>query len=139
MTRSTKVPCLRTPGPLVCPKCKGALAPVAFGEVVIDRCLTCGGLWFDMLEHEDLRTAAGAEAIDSGDPGLGARYDHVGLIRCPVDDALMVRMVDKAQPRLWFESCPLCFGVFFDAGEFSDFRDESLRHLILRHRRRRPL
>jgi Zn-finger nucleic acid-binding protein len=48
-------------------------------------------------------------------------------------------MVDKAQPSLWFESCPLCFGVFFDAGEFSDFREESLRLLIIRHRRQRPL
>jgi len=115
------------------------MAPVSFGEVVVDRCLTCGGLWFDLLEHEDLKAVPGAEAVDTGDPGVGARFDTVGLIRCPVDDSLMVRMVDKAQPSLWFESCPLCFGVFFDAGEFSDFREDNLRLLIIRHRRQRPL
>lgn len=130
---------LRNPGPLACPKCRGIMAPVTFNEIVIDRCQTCGGLWFDLLEHEDLKAAPGAEALDSGDPALGARYDRVGLIRCPVDNSPMVRMVDKARPSLWFESCPLCFGVFFDAGEFSDFREESLRHLLIRDRRQRPL
>lgn len=130
---------LRKPGPLACPKCRGPMAPVSFEEVEVDRCKTCGGLWFDLLEHEDLKAIPGAEVLDSGDPDVGARFDSVGLIRCPVDDSLMVRMVDKAQPSLWFESCPLCFGVFFDAGEFSDFREDSLRLLIIRHRRQRPL
>jgi Zn-finger nucleic acid-binding protein len=115
------------------------MQPVEFGGTEVDRCTTCGGLWFDMLEHEDLRTRPGAESIDSGDPALGARYDNVGLVRCPVDDQAMVRMVDRAQPSLWFESCPLCFGVFFDAGEFKDFREESVQNLFVRRRRHRPL
>jgi Zn-finger nucleic acid-binding protein len=112
---------------------------VQFGGVEVDRCSGCGGLWFDLLEHEELRTTPGAGVIDSGDPALGARYDAVGLIRCPVDAEPMVRMVDRAQPTLWLESCPLCFGVFFDAGEFSDFREENVRNLLVRTRRHRQL
>lgn len=130
---------LRPSGPLACPKCRGPMTPVRLAGTDVDRCGTCGGLWFDMLEHEDLRSAPGIEALDTGNPATGARFDSVGLIRCPVDSQVMVRMVDRAQPTLWFESCPLCYGVYFDAGEYSAFRDDQLRHLLVRERRRRPL
>ena len=134
-----EVPALRPPGPLRCPKCRAPMATVRLAETEIDRCTGCGGLWFDLLEQEDVRTAPGASALDSGDRSLGARYNQVGLVRCPVDDQTMVRMVDRAQPSLWFESCPLCYGVFFDAGEFTEFREEQVRDLFVRQRRHRPL
>jgi Zn-finger nucleic acid-binding protein len=113
------------------------MEPVRLADTEIDRCRGCGGLWFDMLEHEDLRTVPAAATLDTGDPAVGARYDRVGLVRCPVDNQPMVRMVDRAKPDLWFESCPLCYGVFFDAGEFSAFREDDVRDLFVRHRRRR--
>jgi Zn-finger nucleic acid-binding protein len=134
-----EVPSLRPPGPLRCPKCRAAMAPVRMAETEIDRCTGCGGLWFDMLEQEDLRAVPGADVLDSGDRSLAARYDRVGLVRCPVDDQIMVRLVDRARPSLWFESCPLCYGVFFDAGEFAEFREEHFGDLFRRRRRRRSL
>ena len=33
----------------------------------------------------------------------------------------MIRMVDLDQPHIWYESCKVCKGVYFDAGEFKDF------------------
>jgi Zn-finger nucleic acid-binding protein len=108
-------------------------------DTEIDRCTGCGGLWFDMLEQEDLRAVPGADVLDSGDRSLGTRFDQVGLVRCPVDNQTMVRMVDRARPSLWFESCPHCHGVFFDAGEFTEFREDNVRDLFMRRRRRRPL
>lgn len=130
---------LREPGPLRCPKCHSTMTPVTVVDIEVDRCSGCGGLWFDLLEQEDLKQSGKAEELDSGDPGTGKRYDQVGLIRCPVDGEPMVRMVDKAQPELWLESCPLCYGTFFDAGEFREFADQRLRDLLVRHRRHRPL
>jgi Zn-finger nucleic acid-binding protein len=130
---------LRPPGPLTCPKCRSVMAAVTVGGIEVDRCTGCGGLWFDMLEHEDLREMPGAETLDSGDAGTGDRYDQVGLVRCPVDGQPMVRMVDKARPTLWFESCPLCYGTFFDAGEYREYTEESLGDMLLRRRRHRPL
>jgi Zn-finger nucleic acid-binding protein len=130
---------LRGPGPLRCPKCRSEMAGVMVAGIEVDRCTGCAGLWFDLLEHEDLKRQAGAGALDSGDPLTGQRYDQVGLIRCPVDGAPMVRMVDKGQPRLWLESCPMCYGMFFDAGEFHEFAEENVRDMILRQRRKRPL
>jgi Zn-finger nucleic acid-binding protein len=35
----------------------------------------------------------------------------------------MIRMVDHQQPHIHFESCTLCHGVFFDAGEFRDYKE----------------
>jgi Zn-finger nucleic acid-binding protein len=37
-----------------CPKCASAFAKNSFSEIEVDRCLGCKGLWFDMLEKEDL-------------------------------------------------------------------------------------
>lgn len=128
---------LREPGPLRCPKCQSTMAPVTLVDIEVDRCTGCGGLWFDLLEQEDLR--AQAASLDTGDPATGDRYDQVGLIHCPVDGEPMIRMVDKAQPELWLESCPVCYGTFFDAGEFREFADHRLRDLVIRHRRPRPL
>lgn len=130
---------LRPPGPLHCPKCHAAMEAVTLVDVEVDRCTGCRGLWFDMLEHEDLKRAGQAEVVDTGDPRTGERYDQVGLIRCPVDGEPMIRMVDTAQPELWLESCPVCYGTFFDAGEFREFADVHLRDLVVRHRRPRPL
>jgi Zn-finger nucleic acid-binding protein len=130
---------LRGPGPLRCPKCRTAMSPVTLAGTEVDRCNGCGGIWFDLLEHEDLKGTPGAETLDSGDPATGQRYDQVGLVRCPVDGVPMVRMVDKAQPTLWLESCPVCYGTFFDAGEFREFTEDSLRDMVHRRRRHRPL
>lgn len=115
------------------------MEPVTVAGIEVDRCTGCGGLWFDMLEHEDLKDADGIEALDTGDSAVGERYDHVGQVRCPIDGQPMIRMVDKAQPTLWLESCPLCYGTFFDAGEFREFTDETIRDMVQRRRRPRPL
>ncbi len=34
-------------------------------------------------------------------------------------------MVVAGQPHIAYESCGFCHGVFFDAGEFKDFREET--------------
>src|SRR5687767_2681433 len=31
-----------------CPKCSGTLQPVVQDNIEVDRCVQCGGLWFDM-------------------------------------------------------------------------------------------
>lgn len=105
-----------------CPKCDNAMETVVFKEIEVERCSHCGGLWFDMLEREDLRSLEGSEAIDTGDPREGARYNRMGNILCPVCKARVIPMVDVKQPHIWYESCQSCYGVFFDAGEFTDYK-----------------
>lgn len=110
-----------------CPKCQSPMETVVFEGVEVDRCTGCKGLWFDMLEHEKLKDIEGSEAVDSGDVAKGADMDAVDVIQCPKCRTQMIRMVDKDQPHIRYESCGVCYGVFFDAGEFTDFKDRSIR------------
>ena len=47
-----------------CPKCKSDMAKVEFKGIEIDRCTNCSGIWFDILEEEDLKKIEGSERID---------------------------------------------------------------------------
>ena len=120
-----------------CPKCQARMEVVRFEDIEVDRCVRCGGLWFDVLEDEELRGRAGSEAIDTGPTWQAAMHDVQGKVFCPIDGALMVRMVDAAQSRIWVESCPVCHGTFFDAGEFTDFKEHTIVELLRRQRRER--
>lgn len=49
-----------------CPRCDGSLKEEAYGQVHIDRCETCGGVWLDAGELEQI-------AREEGTPGRWAR------------------------------------------------------------------
>jgi uncharacterized protein len=110
-----------------CPKCSHEMETVEFQGIEIDRCTLCKGMWFDALEHEALKKMEGSEVIDPGDPEVGELFNAEDRISCPTCHTEMIRMVDRDQPHIWFESCSTCYGVFFDAGEFVDFK----RHTLL--------
>lgn len=99
---------------------------VQYRNIEVDRCTECKGLWFDMLEAENLKELEGSESIDIGDARVGKEYNKIEKINCPSCDATMLRMVDNEQPHIWYESCPVCYGVFFDAGEFRDYKEENI-------------
>ncbi len=99
---------------------------IQYESIEVDRCTECRGLWFDMLEHEHLKAIEGSEEIDIGDPKIGKQTNIVDRIECPVCDSPMIRMVDARQRHIWLESCPVCYGVFFDAGEFRDYKQENV-------------
>jgi Zn-finger nucleic acid-binding protein len=52
----------------------------------------------------------------------------------------MIRMVDRHQPHIWYESCPVCFGVYMDAGEFRDQKRPRIVNVIadMFHHTERP-
>lgn len=108
-----------------CPKCAADMAKVPFEGIEVDRCTGCQGLWFDMLEHEDLKKLGGSEAIDTGSAEAGRQQDGKRRIQCPVCDVPMIGMVVAAQPHIAYEACTVCYGLYFDAGEFTDFREET--------------
>ena len=110
---------------LTCPKCHIEMERVAFAQGEVDRCRGCQGLWFDLLEEEDLKAVA-AE-VDIGDADKGARFNAIDRIKCPVcPDSPLIRMVDPSQPHIWFESCTTCYGRFLDAGEFRDYAEVTI-------------
>ncbi len=113
-----------------CPKCRQLMERLAHQQIEIERCTHCKGIWFDMLEQEDLKVIEGSEAIDVGDRALGRKHNQIGDIKCPICSTRMLRMVDLRQPHIWYESCPVCYGVFFDAGEFQDYKEETILDLL---------
>jgi Zn-finger nucleic acid-binding protein len=115
---------------LNCPKCKAAMEKVAFGGTTVDRCVTCKGLWFDAREHEHLKEAEGSEAIDTGSKGGSPPMPPGAKVMCPVCHTPMIQMSDHNQPHLKYESCTVCYGVFFDAGEFRDFKEVTVAEAV---------
>ncbi len=122
-----------------CPKCNEPMATVTYEDIEVDRCTGCRGIWFDMLEADHLKEMKGSEALDDGDPAVGRKFNEVDRIDCPRCEVEMLRMVDSRQRHIWLEACPVCYGIFFDAGEFRDFKEETvldfLRDLWAKERR----
>lgn len=94
------------------------MTPVQCGEVEIDRCSACQGLWFDKGEAETLAQGWLADYIDTGDPQSGLAMDAVDDISCPRCGAGMRRHFDVDGCQIQFEECD-SHGSFFDAGEFT--------------------
>ena len=119
--------------PTICPKCGGSLEQVVCAGIEVDRCLCCKGIWFDSLEAEKLKAIKGSESLlDIGDPKTGTQLDQITeFINCLRCGTRMTRMVDIDQHCIWYEKCPVCHGVWLDAGEFKNFKDNFKRPGIL--------
>ena len=110
---------------LQCPKCEHGMEEVTHEGVTIDRCTNCLGLWFDKDEADQLKSKQGSEAVDTGDPAEGQKWDSHADINCPRCGKEMDKSADPKQKHIWYEVCN-DHGMFMDAGEFADFKEESL-------------
>ena len=88
------------------------------------------------MEAEHLQSIEGSESVDIGDPKDGKHFNAIRQIDCPACHTRMITMVDREQSHIHFESCKVCYGVFFDAGEFKDSKTKTaldyLRDLMAR-------
>ena len=105
-----------------CPKCEVGMEQVMCGEVEIDRCLSCSGLWFDRGEAEALSQQWIAEFLDTGDPKKGEEMDDVETLGCPRCGTAMRSFFEIEESQVQFEQCDQ-HGKFFDAGEFTLWAD----------------
>ena len=112
---------------MICPKCISPMQAVEFAGVTLERCTDCQGLWFDEFVKEELMKRKGAGRVDPGSAATGRMWNQIDHILCPRCSIPMLRMVDPKQPHIWFESCKVCGGSFYDAGEFRDL----LHHTVL--------
>jgi len=105
---------------------------VDYQGVEIDRCKSCGGIWFDVGESVWLRNRDAAAVIDTGDPSQGRQNDDIHRYRCPRCAGGMMRAVDPQHEQIWYEECTSCRGSFFDAGEFTDLTQDDVSSLVTR-------
>ena len=109
-----------------CPKCGHGMDEITYGgDLAIDRCTHCHGMWFDHGEAEKLKEKWMGDALDTGNPETGKEWDAVEDIACPRCGKDMEKASDPDQPHIWYEVCH-DHGMFMDAGEFTDYKHETL-------------
>ena len=110
-----------------CPKCHHDMKEQRYGtlqgDVHLDQCTNCKGMWFDVGEAEILKDKWMSDFIDSGDPEVGKANNEIRDIDCPRCGEPMDTLSDPKQPHIQYESCTVCHGSFFDAGEFADMKE----------------
>ena len=115
------------------PKCHSPMQASSLrtnaGEVTIDQCTRCHGIWFDSGEAEILKEEWRSLFLDTGDPKVGAIYNEIKEIDCPRCHEQMHHQKDIHQNHIEYEVC-LEHGVFMDAGEFSDYKVVSVLESI---------
>lgn len=113
-----------------CPKCSASMERVRAEGATVDRCTNCRGLWFDMLEHKDVRGRDAAKALDIGNATVGQIHDTQERVECPRCHQRMARMTALGQSHIHYEQCPNCHGAFFDAGEFLDLQTTGIIDVV---------
>ena len=109
-----------------CPKCQANMEEVTYGRnMTVDRCSNCKGIWFDVGEAEVLKGKWMSEFVDSGDPEMGKEFNKIVDVDCPRCGKKMDKIADPKQSHIWYEACPE-HGMYFDAGEFTDYKYETL-------------
>jgi Zn-finger nucleic acid-binding protein len=99
------------------------------GLVTYDHCSSCKGFWFDTGEAEKLKDQWRPDYIDSGDPQKGKEFNKFRDINCPRCGKQMDKVSDPKQRHIQLETCSE-HGVFMDAGEFRDYKNETLMDIF---------
>lgn len=121
-----------------CPKCRKELSEkIKIGDVKIDRCPKCGGLWF---EKDELRLAKDKEApearwvdVEIKDKSINwLQFDFwkdkvkfkvkKGMKCCPIDE-IPLYQVNYGDTPIEIDVCGICFGIWLDKGEFKKIVD----------------
>ena len=116
-----------------CPKCQAEMQEHTLstlsGGVTIDRCMSCRGIWFDIGEAELLKDKWMADFIDDGDPAVGREHNEIRDINCPRCGKRVAELNDPVQTHIQYEACNE-HGLYFDAGEFTDYKYETLMDIF---------
>ncbi len=112
---------------MLCPACTNLLTEKTVSGVTLDTCENgCGGIWFDQFEFRKFDEAKEPDAetllslkIRPGITVSDARHD------CPKCQGIkMMRHFSSTQKKVTMDECPNCAGVWLDAGELTQIRNE---------------
>ena len=122
---------------LECPRCKvGALEEIELGDVLIDRCDTCAGLWFD---HGEVAELVGQDELAQKiEASLPPDEDAEHSMICPRCAGVALRRyeedVDDRALVVW--RCVSCAGTWIDRGELRGFEDSRVPDALAAYLRR---
>jgi len=115
-----------------CPKCESVMEPVRYGggDRVVNRCTHCAGIWMKPNDMTRLKNTYKADMIDHGSARAGRQFNKIEDIHCPQCGSDLEKVSDNDQRHIWYESCPDGHGMYFDAGELSDYNNETLSDIF---------
>lgn len=96
-----------------CPNCTGALKPINYKGVNVDKCDSCHGIWFDFSEIDQLEDTE--FAFDNLKNTMITRVKS-GDQKCAKCQATMQKFYYRWE-ELELEVCPSNHGFWLDAGE----------------------
>jgi len=94
-----------------CPECKKKMSLITIGEVELDYCISCSGVWFDPGELKDLT------GEDKDIPSDNLKF-RPSKYTCPDCNTRMNEFVFKQPSNLLVDRCPFGHGVYLEKGEF---------------------
>jgi len=114
-----------------CPKCDGELEAKTFGgRYEVHSCSKCQGLWAHRDVLPQMKEQWMSDAVfDSGDVRKGKEMDHLSG-ECPECGDPLKRISDEKQIHIHLDVCEDCSGVWFDAGEFTDWKHDTLMDMV---------
>ncbi len=111
-----------------CPKCEASMAPFKYGkgDRVVHRCTGCAGIWLKPTDMTRLKNTYMADVIDEGSASTGRKHNKLEDIDCPQCGVRMDKVADDEQSHIWYESCPKGHGMYLDAGELTDYNNDTI-------------
>jgi Zn-finger nucleic acid-binding protein len=108
---------------LLCPRCDHNLHARLIGDIVIDECGTCNGLFLDhvavkrvIADRAQARAEALLGALPTGEPHIVPRPGEKMYVKCPTCRTMMNRKQFATGAGIIVDVCK-AHGTFFDAGE----------------------
>ncbi|MFH1748914.1 MAG: zf-TFIIB domain-containing protein [Planctomycetota bacterium] len=104
-----------------CPRCTDVeMNEEQIAGVSLDRCPTCHGLWFDMLELEKLLDANPRPLLKEDARFQKLAKDEPRQLHCPrCRGTYLIKLNSRARPGTIVDSCTVCYGTWLDAGELT--------------------
>ncbi len=105
-----------------CPRCSSATEPIDVKSVKVDRCISCGGTWYDAGELRLLKDTEGHGDYRWIDMKLWRvreefRPDTQEGLSCPKDGETMTTVLYGASD-IQIDICAVCNGIWLDKGEY---------------------
>jgi Zn-finger nucleic acid-binding protein len=109
-----------------CVKCDGELKKVVMGDVEVDGCAKCSGIWFDFGELEQILAQNDIEELKNAvDNNEGDDTQRGTCPRCG-GEGNMIRCTSLKDKGIHIDTCAVCYGQWLDGGELERLKSEGV-------------
>ena len=117
--------------PLDCPRCNASLEEIELGNVFVDRCPRCAGIWFDNAEVGELTgLKPELKGFESIVPASGLDSAHMLCPRCDSVPLRRLSVPSSIGREVVFYRCASCLGTWLDRGELREIEDSRLEESL---------